>query len=63
MKHDVVTILGVLAIVDLAQALFTAIYADSKGFSSPPVFLATLFLGFPLPVLLIALAPDHAHRR
>lgn len=57
MSHVTAIVLGAL-ILDLAQAGLTASYAWSKGHPAFAVFIATAFLGFPLPVLLIALAPD-----
>lgn len=36
----------------------TTAYAWDKGYPVFPVLIATMFLGFPLPLLLVALVPD-----
>jgi hypothetical protein len=51
------TVLIAIAVIWVAQAGCVALYASAKRYPWLPVFLASLFLGFPLPVLLLALAP------
>lgn len=41
-------------------ALAVAMDASEKDVPPFPVFIVSLFLGFPLPLLLVALAPDRA---
>jgi hypothetical protein len=51
------TVLIAIVLIWLAQAGCVALYASAKRYPAFPVFLASLFLGFPLPLLLLALAP------
>lgn len=52
------TVLIAIVVIWLAQAGCVALYASAKLYPWFPVFLASLFLGFALPVLLLAIAPD-----
>ena len=54
-------ILGVAAIY-IVGAAWTSLYASERGHPWLPVLLATLFLGFPLPLLLVALLPGRGIR-
>jgi hypothetical protein len=53
--HTLHTILIAAGVVWICLAGGVSIYANAKGFPAFPVFLSALFLGFPLPLLLIAI--------
>jgi hypothetical protein len=49
-------VLGGIAIVWIAVSVAAALYPWSKGYPFFPMFVAALFLGFPIVVFVVAIA-------
>ncbi len=59
-REPIVIAIGFIVIVRLVVAFVVADYADGMGFPFAPIFISPLFLGFPLPLLLVALTPPRS---
>ncbi len=53
----VLTIFIILLVVNVAASIAVASYGARKGFPFAPVLIASVFVGFPLVLLVIAVMP------
>jgi hypothetical protein len=61
MTFAAITLTGGIACAVAAwvfASVLTALYAGAKNYSIVAIFIATLFIGFPVVVLVLAIAPD-----
>jgi hypothetical protein len=56
----VILILAGIILLSIAASIWTASYASRKGFPFIPMLVACVFVGFPIPLLIVALAPSRA---
>jgi hypothetical protein len=47
-----------IALLSILACLWTAKYASRKGFPFVPILVASLFVSFPIVLLIVALAPS-----
>ena len=53
-----ILILAGIVLLSIAASIWTASYANRKGFPFLPVLVVCVFIGFPIPLLVVALAPS-----
>jgi hypothetical protein len=58
MPLGLVLILAGIILLSIAASIWTASYASRKAFPFTPVLIVCLFIGFPIVLLIVALAPS-----